>query len=96
MSRATEAELEVLSSLLDAVEGSEWTASVEGRDHVAGSDIIMVSDGDIRYEDIEVTRENRRASAAELDLISMAVTLLPRILAEVQECRASRPADCAG
>lgn len=73
---------ENLSSQCDDV---PWEALVGGRDFQSGDSFIKTGDGAARGEDIYVTRDSGPASAAYLDLIAVARTWLPDLIAEVRE-----------
>jgi hypothetical protein len=83
--RLSDADLSHLETLVEAASPAPWVASVEGRDHTSGDDVIMV--GDPREEDMYVSRDSGPASDADLDLIALARTQLPALLAEVQRGR---------
>lgn len=76
-----------LQQLSDRCDPPPWRASVEGRDHDSGEDMIMTGpDGD-RGEDIYVTRDSGPASAAYLDLIAAARNYLPVLIDELRAAR---------
>jgi hypothetical protein len=60
-------------------------ASVEGRDHSSGDDVILV--GDPREDDMYVTRDGGPASADDLDFITTARNYMPRLLAELRRLK---------
>lgn len=64
-----------------------WTAWLEGRDHEAGDDFIMVGGEVDRREDIYVFRDSGVAIGSDLDLIATARTYLPLLVAEVRRLR---------
>lgn len=76
-----------LMRLSDRCDPPPWRSSVEGRDHVAGEDMIMTGGDSDRGEDIYVTRDSGPASAAYLDLIAAARTYLPLLIDEVLASR---------
>lgn len=76
-----------LEELSDRCDPPPWRASVEGRDHDSGEDMIMTGEDGDRGEDIYVTRDSGPASAAYLDLIAAARTYLPLLIAELRETR---------
>lgn len=76
-----------LKQLSERCDPPPWRASVEGRDHDSGEDMIMTGVDDDRGEDIYVSRDSGPASAAYLDLIAAAVTYLPELVDEVQSAR---------
>lgn len=76
-----------LEHLSDRCDPPAWRASVEGRDHDSGEDMIMTGEDGDRGEDIYVIRDSGPASAAYLDLIAAARTYLPLLVAELREAR---------
>ena len=80
-----------LEGLDAAGEAGPWKGMLEGRDHVAGGDFIMVRDGEDRAEDIYVNRDSGPALGADLDLIAAARTFLPLLIAEVRRLRSREP-----
>ena len=81
------ARIEQLMSQCDQV---PWTASVEGRDHHAGEDVILTGSGQDRGEDIYVTRDSGPAPAHYLDLIALLRTHAPDLIAEVHRSRGAQ------
>lgn len=81
----TDAELSELERLVNRASPAPWIASVEGRDHTSGADVILV--GDPREEDMYVSRDSRPASQDDLDFIAAARTYMPKLLAEVRRLR---------
>jgi len=75
----TDDELERLQQLCDAATAGPWTASIEGRDHDAGSSFIATVGDDI---------ELIGATHADYDFIASARQAVPRLLAEVRSLRA--------
>lgn len=78
-------QLQRLEGLVSSASPAPWVASIEGRDHMSGDDVILV--GDPREEDMYVSRDSGPASAADLDLIAAARTFLPRLITEVRRAR---------
>ena len=76
-----------LDDLSDRCDPPPWVASVEGRDHESGDDMIMTGVGTDRGEDIYVSRDGGPASPDYLDLIAAARTYLPILVAEVRADR---------
>ena len=76
----TEAELDKLERLTSRASPAPWVASVEGRDHSSGDDVILV--GDPREDDMPVTRDSGPASADDLDFVTAARNYMPRLLAD--------------
>ena len=66
-----------------AASKAPWTSYVEGRDHEAGSNFIMVGEGAGRTADIELTG----ASVADQDFIANARQDIPRLVAEIRRLR---------
>jgi hypothetical protein len=81
----TDAELDKLERLIAQASPAPWIASVEGRDHTSGDDLILV--GDPREEDMYVSRDGGPASAADLDFIATARNCMPRLLKELRRLR---------
>jgi hypothetical protein len=81
----TDAEMTELERLVARASPAPWIASVEGRDHTSGDDVIPV--GDPREEDMYVNRDSRPASADDLDFIAAARNYVPKLLAEVRRLR---------
>lgn len=86
--RLSDAELARLDQLLADASPAPWVASIEGRDHTSGEDVILI--GDPREEDMYVSRDSAPASAADLDLIAAARNSLPALIAEVRRARPGR------
>jgi len=83
----TEARLSQLEDLLAACDPGPWVAMIEGRDMTSGESFIQTGSGDLRGEDIYVTRDSGPASAAYLDLIVAMRTAVPGLIREVRERR---------
>ena len=81
----SDAELSELERLASQASPMPWVASVEGRDHTSGDDVILI--GEPREEDMYVTRDTRPSSAADLDFIAAARNLVPRLIAEIKRAR---------
>ncbi len=78
------AELDEIEARCNAASGGPWKSYVEGRDHVSGSSFIMVGVGDLRGEDMEISREGKPATAAHQDFIASARQDIPRLISEVR------------
>ena len=78
MNDLTDSDLTRIEQLCDAATAGPWTASIEGRDHMAGSNIIQTSGDDI---------EMSGASNADYDFIASARQDVPRLLREVRALR---------
>lgn len=76
----TDEELDEIERRCAAAQPGPWVSYVEGRDHVAGSDFVMVGEGD----SIELTG----ATVADQDFIAHARQDVPRLVAEVRRLRA--------
>lgn len=76
-----------LERLHEAGEVAPWRPMLEGRDHFAGEDFILVGDDDDRAEDIYVNRDSGPALGADLDLIAASRTVLPLLIAEIRRLR---------
>lgn len=72
-------ELARLELLCGAATPGPWTSSLEGRDHWAGSHIVLTPSGGI---------ELSGATDADHDFIAAARTLMPRLLHELRVRRA--------
>ena len=79
----TDAELQDVRSRCDAASEGPWKASIEGRDHASGSDIIMTRKGVGRGEDIEMSG----GTTADYDFIAHARQDVPRMLEEIARLR---------
>ncbi len=86
--RLSESELVELDSIVAAASPAPWIASVEGRDHTSGDDVILV--GNPREEDMYVSRDTTAASAADLDFMAAARNHLPALIAEVRRARSAK------
>jgi hypothetical protein len=82
--------LDELERLEKAATPGPWVSSVEGRDHLAGSDAIFTA-GDPRQVDPDVYVSIRvadgdwhPASVADQDFIAAARNAIPRLIAEVR------------
>jgi hypothetical protein len=84
----SDAELSELESLVSGASPAPWVASVEGRDHTSGDNVILI--GDPHEDDMYVHRDAGSASTADLDFIAAARNLVPRLIAEVKGARAKR------
>ncbi|HEY7967069.1 MAG TPA: hypothetical protein VID68_08580 [Solirubrobacteraceae bacterium] len=71
--RINENDLTALERQLAAASPAPWVASVQGRDHTSGDDVILV--GDPREEDMYVSRDSGPASPADLDTEPLGVEL---------------------
>ena len=80
----TEELLAWLELLDEAGEVGPWRSMLEGRDHTAGEDFIMVGDDDDRSEDIYVNRDSGPALGVDLDLIAASRTFLPLLITEIR------------
>ena len=76
-----------LERLSERCDPPPWRASIEGRDHVSGDDMIMTGVDSDRGEDIYVTRDSGPAPTAYLELIAAARTYLPLLVAELRAAR---------
>lgn len=88
MARVDDEVLELLEKLSSAVAPGPWRASIEGRDHSSGSDVILTNLSDpYPGVDIHVTTDDGKADADLLDFIALARTHLPAIIGEVRRYR---------
>lgn len=81
---------EGLQRLLDISRGSDpppWLAMIEGRDHFSGDSFILIGDSDDRGEDMYVTRDSGPASSDDLEIIALARSYLPELVAEIRRLR---------
>ena len=76
-----------LERLHEAGEVAPWRSTLEGRDHSAGEDFIMVGDDQDRSEDIYVNRDSGPALGVDLDLIAASRIILPLLIAEIRRLR---------
>jgi hypothetical protein len=76
----TEDDLLAIEARCNAAQPGPWTSYVEGRDHTAGSNFIMVGKGLDRNDDIELSG----ATVADQDFIASARQDIPLLLAEVR------------
>ncbi len=83
----TDATLSQLDDLLAACDPGPWVAMIEGRDMLSGDSFIQTGLGDLRGEDIYVTRDSGPASTTYLDLIALMRTALPELIKEIRESR---------
>jgi hypothetical protein len=81
----TDIELDELEKLTLRASPAPWAASIEGRDHTSGDDVILI--GDRREEGMYVSRDGGPASADDLDFIASARNSIPRLVAEVRRLR---------
>jgi hypothetical protein len=80
-------ELQMLRRLSASGSPTPWRSFIEKRDHLSGSDFIMVGESNGRGDDMHVTRDGTPASADDLDLIAASRTFLPRLLDEIARLR---------
>lgn len=85
----TEATLEEFERLLAATDPGPWVSRVEGRDGVSGASFIRTGPDDARGEDLYISRDVVPAPAAYLDLIALMRTMLPELIKEVRQGRAT-------
>jgi len=94
----TDAELDAIEARAEASLPGPWEASVEGRDHTSGDDVILTGDGrdPAASPDIYVTlsywsdEPPRRTPPAVLDFIAAARQDVPRLVAEIRRLRNER------
>ena len=79
-----------LEKLSEAADPGPWCAMVEGRDHTAGDNFIMIGPPGDRREDMYVTRDSGPADGPTLDLVAAARTYLPALVAEIRRLRSLR------
>lgn len=79
-----EKRLQEIAARVAAASPEPWRASLEGRDHESGSDIILVGTGSDRRDDIELVG----AASADCDFIANARQDVPVLLEEVARLRA--------
>jgi hypothetical protein len=84
-------ELREMWDRLRAASPGPWRPMIEGRDHVAGDDFIMIGEGAERSDDMYVLRENRPADREDLDFIGHARQDMERLLGEVEHLRSGAP-----
>ena len=60
---------------------------IEGRDHVAGEDFIMIGSDDDRAEDLYLHRETNLASEADHEFIAAARNWIEPLLDEIDRLR---------
>ena len=79
----TEEELQAMQARADAAAPGAWLSWVEGRDHLAGSNIIQTHGGGPEGVDIEPVG----ASIADQHFIAAARSDVPSLIAEVRRLR---------
>jgi hypothetical protein len=79
----SDSELNEIRARCEAATPGPWKASIEGRDHSSGSDLIMTGAGSARGEDIEITG----ATHADYDFIAHAREDVERLLAEIDRLK---------
>jgi len=77
-----------LQRLSDHATPGPWTPWVEGRDHLSGSDFVMVNDTNGSTADLEINLDGMPASTSDLDLVAVARTYLPELISEIRSLRA--------
>jgi len=77
-------DLDHIEGLAAAARAGPWTSYIEGRDHLSGSNFIMVGTGDERSDDIEITG----CTHADQDFIAAARQYVPLLVAEVRRLQA--------
>jgi hypothetical protein len=85
--RLTDEELERLRRLADAASPPPWRAMIEGRDHHAGDNFIMIGREDDRDEDLYLNCDSGPASAADHDFVAAARNYIVPLLDEIDELR---------
>jgi hypothetical protein len=83
----SDAELCAMQQRAEAASKGPWRSFIEDRDHECGSDFIQIGSDDDREDDMYVSRDNKRASDADLDFIAAARQDVPRLIAEVKRLR---------
>ena len=82
----TDAELSDLERLTGQASPGPWVASIEGRDHTSGDDVILV--GGSPVEDMYVSWGSGAAvSQSDPDFIAAARNYMPRLLDELRRLR---------
>lgn len=79
----TDEELALISNRAQAAQPGPWKSFVEGRDHSSGSNFIMIGDGKIRGEDIELLG----ATISDQDFMAAARQDVPKLIDEIQKLR---------
>ncbi len=82
-------ELDAMSLRCAAAGRGPWRASLEGRDHMSGSDLISRGTADARIADLEITG----ATKEDYDFIAHAKQDVRRLIVEVRRLRAKYEAD---
>ncbi len=85
----TDAELEALRRLAHAASPAPWRSMIEGRDHVAGDNFIMIGREDDRDEDLYLRCDSGPASVADHDFVAAARNYIERLLDEIARLRSS-------
>ena len=80
----TDEELNVIEQRCSRARPGPWVSFVEGRDHLSGSNFIMVGEGELRSDDIELIG----ATVSDQDFIAHARKDVPRLIEEIRKLRA--------
>ncbi len=75
--------IDKLEALAQAASPGPWTSMIEGRDHMSGSNFIMVGQGADRLDDIEL----HGATLADQDFIAAVRDGVPLLIAEIWRLR---------
>ena len=84
----TEEILRILWKASEQADAPPWRAVIEGRDQIGGDSFIQVGEDGALQTDMYVTRDRTPASSADLEVIALARTYLPVLVAEVRRLRA--------
>jgi len=75
----TQKELDEIIARCNSSSLGVWKSYIEGRDHISGSNFIMVGEGESRGEDIELLG----ATAQDQDFIANAKQDIPKLIKEI-------------
>lgn len=83
----TDDALERLRKLADMASPPPWRSMIEGRDHHAGDNFIMIGREDDRDEDLYLNCDSGPASTADHDFIAAARNFIGPLLDEIERLR---------
>lgn len=83
----TDEEIERLRKLAEAASPPPWRSMIEGRDHHAGDNFIMIGREDDRDEDLYLNCDSGPASVADHDFIAAARNFIVSLLDEIDRLR---------
>jgi hypothetical protein len=86
--RISDEQLKTLRKLADGASPPPWQSMIEGRDHQAGDNFVMIGREDDRDEDLYLSHDSGPASAADHDFIAAARNHIDALLDEIDRLRA--------